>query len=135
MLSHDVDKEFARVAHGLLEGLPAPRQLGGNRAQFPYWGPSGGSAGPVDFGAQFGEVVEGWNSRRPVGMVAVVAPLAVGGRDVAPVAELAHGSLPADDAGAAAAAGGVVGLAAAASRLAVLLSAKSPPAVLAVASV
>lgn len=134
-LSHDVDKEFTRVAHSLLEGLPAPRQLRRNRAQFPHRGSSGGSARPVDFGAQLGEIVEGWDSWRPVRMLAVVASLAVGGRDVASVAELADGPLPTHDAGAAAAAGGVVRLAAAASRLAVLLSAKSSPAVLAVASV
>lgn len=68
-------------------------------------------------------------------MMAVVASLAVGGRDVTPVAELADGPLPPQDTGATPAAGSVVGLAAAASRLTVLLSAKSSPAVLAVASV
>lgn len=67
-------------------------------------------------------------------MMAVVAPLAVGGRDVAAVAELADGPLPPRRAGATAA-GSVVRLAATARRLAVLLSAQSPPAVLAVASV
>lgn len=134
-LSHDVDKEFTRVAHSLLEGLPAPRQLWRNRAQFPHGGPSRGSARPVDFGAQLGEAVEGWDSWRPVRMMAVVAPLAVGGRDMTPVAELADRPLPTHDTGAAPAAGSVVRLAAAASRLAVLLSAKSSPAVLAVASV
>lgn len=68
-------------------------------------------------------------------MMAVVASLAVGGGDVAPVAELADGPLATHDAGATPAAGGVVRLAAAARRLAVLLPAKSSPAVLAVASV
>lgn len=68
-------------------------------------------------------------------MMAVVASLAVRGRDMTPVAELADRPLPAHDAGAAPAAGSVVRLAAAASRLAVLLSAQSSPAVLAVASV
>lgn len=48
-------------------------------------------------------------------MMAVVASLAVGGRDVAPVAELADRPLATHDAGAAPAAGSVVRLAAAAS--------------------
>lgn len=68
-------------------------------------------------------------------MVAVGAPLAGGGGDVAAVAELAGGPLVPREATPSPAPGGVIRLAAAAGRFAVLLPVERPPASLAVASV
>lgn len=135
-VSHDIHKEFTRVAHGFLERLTAPGQLGRDGAQFAHGRPAGRPTCPVDFGAQLREVVERGHPWRPVRMVATGAPLAGGGRGVAAVAKLAGRPLPPQDAAPSPTPGGVIRFAAAAADgLAVLLPIQRPPAVLAVASV
>lgn len=113
--SHDVHEEFARVAHGFLEGLAAPSQFRRDGAKFPHGGPSGRPAGGVDFASQLWEIPQRRQpSRRAVRVVAARTSLAEGGRDVAAVAKLAGGPLVPQDAPSTPAPGGWVRPAAAA---------------------
>lgn len=106
--SHDIHKEFARVAHGFLERLTAPSQLRRDGAEFAHGGPARWPACPIDFGAQLREVVEWGDSWRPVRMVAAGTPVAGCGRGMAAVAELAGRPLPPQGAAPSPAPGGMI---------------------------
>lgn len=74
--SHDVHKELTGVSHGVLEGLAAGGELGGDGGQLPpRWGSRGCGAARRGLGGQPGQAVRGRQTRGAVG--GGVASLAV----------------------------------------------------------
>lgn len=77
VLSHDVNKELAGIAHSVLEGLAAGGELGRDGGQLPPGGGSGGrAAADRGLGGQTGQTIRRRQAWGAVG--GGVASLAVG---------------------------------------------------------